>query len=948
MINKNVQVWRGFNTPPTNYHIWYKNGAFYTYDGEDWIPSAGGQGSGITTVETEADLPEDSPVGTLATVNKQVTEQYHVINEFKVSDSFLTNENPIPIKRFNTKSQYDYPVNMDGCYIFTGISDSLFSELIFDCYWEDGFPYIYVNAYVEHVTGQNFQFSNNLTYPDYETGEVRLDTESLMVIPGFLNIMDLFSYGKYNYYIDELEDLNADDVKFLGQFFDYNDSYSYTKTSDVNDIFFKEFEGWKLRNGVEILSNEDQLQENAPAGTIASVAYDSREEKISKASELKCLNINLNGILGVEEGEITPDTIGNLINDLLEVILDFIKQLVRIKRIELNFPYTNLNQIPQALKSGKEIQCVLVPKHTNLMNLYEIPTLYMYGDEYEFVFGNINDSDAIIWTDYDTGEVHFDKRRLAALNMHLSHETHYWTGCFYYDEDGKKIDASRLFDSFVTLLTTQGDTATDFYVKDSEKWNKVISSTNDKVNGLFANPESVKFKGYVNVDTIDAVDDLFDSLQVNEMAFAVPSTALLGAFTGASALPLMKDSFVPWAVSGYPDINSHIEMSSELFNIGICFGEKHGFEVRTYFILDKDNPRIKCPDMLMVAKVELNLRELLSDLITSQLGIFINIPETIVISVGKILRWGSGGAGGSGAFPHLDNSLDVCTLHTTGVQDWTREFSSSTPGGYYSSDFTVYTTSTPETDHNGYYSVQQFAYGRNGSADGRVWTRTFFIREDGIATRYPWVEVGGGSSEISSLKSTLNTLNNTTIPSIRNSVTTVSSDLSTHITNASKNIPALTHTKYGYGYDMDAAVETGIIKYTPVSSKGYYPGGLKENFTVIVFASYDLDPDYYTIQQFAYGRSGEASDRVWTRVFFKHKSSSSKDDFKPWVEITGSGSSVPIVNDSNALKEDASIGTLATVVVNDVPTLYVKKSNGWEEYRNESDPEDVDDILSIL
>lgn len=38
MINKNVQIWRGEKySPPTNYHIWFKNNKFYAYNGKDWI-----------------------------------------------------------------------------------------------------------------------------------------------------------------------------------------------------------------------------------------------------------------------------------------------------------------------------------------------------------------------------------------------------------------------------------------------------------------------------------------------------------------------------------------------------------------------------------------------------------------------------------------------------------------------------------------------------------------------------------------------------------------------------------------------------------------------------------------------------------------------------------------------------------------------------------------------
>jgi hypothetical protein len=92
--------------------------------------------------------------------------------------------------------------------------------------------------------------------------------------------------------------------------------------------------------------------------------------------------------------------------------------------------------------------------------------------------------------------------------------------------------------------------------------------------------------------------------------------------------------------------------------------------------------------------------------------------------------------------------------------------------------------------------------------------------------------------------------------------------------------------KYGYNYDMDQALETGIIGYTTMCSSGL-PGGIKENYTVIVNGSTDADPNYRTITQFAYGRTGAATNRVWTRVLFKAVASGYKDDFKPWIEISG-------------------------------------------------------------
>lgn len=37
-INKNISVWRGNNTPPTEYHLWIKNdNEIYIFNGEEWV-----------------------------------------------------------------------------------------------------------------------------------------------------------------------------------------------------------------------------------------------------------------------------------------------------------------------------------------------------------------------------------------------------------------------------------------------------------------------------------------------------------------------------------------------------------------------------------------------------------------------------------------------------------------------------------------------------------------------------------------------------------------------------------------------------------------------------------------------------------------------------------------------------------------------------------------------
>ena len=37
-LNKNISIWRGDSTPPTNYHFWIKsNGQQFIFNGEKWV-----------------------------------------------------------------------------------------------------------------------------------------------------------------------------------------------------------------------------------------------------------------------------------------------------------------------------------------------------------------------------------------------------------------------------------------------------------------------------------------------------------------------------------------------------------------------------------------------------------------------------------------------------------------------------------------------------------------------------------------------------------------------------------------------------------------------------------------------------------------------------------------------------------------------------------------------
>lgn len=975
MINKNIQIWRGFDTPPTNYHIWFKNGIFSMFNGEAWVPI--GSGGGVMRVEHIEDLPSDSPVGTLATVNNQDKKEYNVIDKFTLSDSYLNNEDPIPVKRWITKTAYSWPSNVNGAMLLTSLNPSIYCQLVFDYYYEGGYPDFEVGMMISN-SETNFDEWIPLLYED-EQGQLKVNPEASILLGGLFNQLDFYCVGFQTY--DEetgemiFRDLTNSELEFFGQFFNYNESYSYEKNIDTNDLFFKTFKGWRVRNGVEILQSEDELNPEAYAGSVAAVVTDNYEEKWVKPSELTSLDLSmLNGILPVAQpADSVPDSelIGTVINTVIEELLKILLNLSPIEKIEIDLPWTHISQVPQELRLGEPIIVLLIPKHLNMQRA-EPPMLALYGDDQEFYFGFEGESGAIISSNYDTGELSVGPG-LQMLNALITSETYFWGGCLHESENGM-VNLTHLLDQFMRVKTYSGESKTDFHIKDLESWKQLTSS---KTKNLFVNSEGIKFKGYVNVDTIKGVDELYDSLNINEVAFAVPSTTLLGSMSNGSGLPLMSDSYVPWAVSGIGE--GAIELSPDLFTVGLVLGGKTGFEVRTYFMLDKETPYVQCPDMLLLAKVEVNLRELVEPLLQAQLGISINIPETIVVSVGKVLRFGGGSSGGGGSLKTLDNGtyLNQCTQ--TGVVPY-KQNSSQLPTSDY---FTIFIQCPKDTDHNNYYHVQQTAYGRTGVAEGRVWTRLCLVNTNGNYDNFDWVEIPSADMLQSAFTDIFDALD----------------DHSYQLSEAKTNISSLSH-KYAYNYDMDKALNTGIIGYTTTCTKGV-PGGIKENYTVLVFGSSDYDPNFRTVQQIAYGRTGSAANRVWTRLIFKHKNSTSKDEYHSWVEITNpavdlsgiesdianlydtvipgieqdianlesglltegsvtvdklgddvkdmiTNSGVPVANSSDALSADAVVGSFASIVIEGKTQLWVKNDTGWQEYGKESDPEEITNITDIL
>ena len=60
IINKNVSIWRGDNTPPTQYHLWQKGDVLFHHNGLEWVenkvPMASSNQNGLMSKEDKDNL----------------------------------------------------------------------------------------------------------------------------------------------------------------------------------------------------------------------------------------------------------------------------------------------------------------------------------------------------------------------------------------------------------------------------------------------------------------------------------------------------------------------------------------------------------------------------------------------------------------------------------------------------------------------------------------------------------------------------------------------------------------------------------------------------------------------------------------------------------------------------------------------------------------------------
>lgn len=384
---------------------------------------------------------------------------------------------------------------------------------------------------------------------------------------------------------------------------------------------------------------------------------------------------------------------------------------------------------------------------------------------------------------------------------------------------------------------------------------------NEKIATIVAGntTEPIKFKGYVNVDNKNGIDTMFGLLNDGEACLVAPSVN-----TGNG------DSYKTWIASA---INgTGITLGSDLFktshNISAANIALGRLEVKTYLKLDENQPYCQCPDMILLCKVKVKAKDFIGfiDGISETVANLIPSSMMLTACIGKVLRWSAGDwvaenqalleRGIVKNYPYQHN---IDSAIQTGVISYTDNQGHSGDswigvGGWY----TVFVNASADVDSGGAYVVSQTAYGRNGEAANRVFTRLLFVKNDAISDKTSWVEI---------------TKNTNILPNVNGWLLESSELLATGVYQTCD-------TRYRhYTTVVNAEGKEQII------SEWRSIGELTNNYcTLFVNASTSPNGDGYdAIEQTAYGREADAG-KIYRRVIFYHKANNIKQ-YGEWIKL---------------------------------------------------------------
>lgn len=578
--------------------------------------------------------------------------------------------------------------------------------------------------------------------------------------------------------------------------------------------------------GADIVSSVDDLDPNAPQGSLAVVA--SSEEVTVKVSVR-------DSYIGNENPRIITEL--NVHEPTGEVV-----EIEGIAQLFIPKGYTP----EQALSEGRVIA------------LYTTPDVLVC----ELVNGGDGDHVELWRTD-----VGVDKDKVEIVNDLIDT----FGGVFYVGnadpESGAFFEPTEQsinsLDAFLAYDEVQTINETTLYIKEAEGWeefkngsevvnnleeggaDKALSAEmgkllNEKIANIVAGntTEPIKFKGYVNVDNKNGIDAMFGLLSEGEACLVAPSVD-----TGSG------DSYKAWVSSA---INQEqIELSTELFktshNITVSnVLSGRPLEVKTFLKLDEAQPYCQCPDMILLCKIKVKAKDFVEFVDGISSSIASVIPDSLMLTacIGKVLRWSAG--------DWLLNNPDKYSLthkyepyNTNPSGAWeTGIIAYTLVGGPISGErFTIIVNASSDTDANGNITAHQIAYGRTGVAEGRVWTRVGFSN----VGWQPWVEISNDKN---------------ILPNVNGWLLNPDEQLATGVYQTCNSLRVQSNDSYPFHNNY---------------------------FTMFVNASTSPNGDGWdAIEQTAYGREGDEG-KIYRRVISLNKTTNEKQ-YKEWRRIDDGGS----------------------------------------------------------
>lgn len=268
--------------------------------------------------------------------------------------------------------------------------------------------------------------------------------------------------------------------------------------------------------------------------------------------------------------------------------------------------------------------------------------------------------------------------------------------------------------------------------------------------GISASAGSIAVTGFINMTSSTSAQNAYKSLQED----------------GTASLYIIGDSS-----GNYPTSSMAVNVSADVMKIWAAYSPNSAFNALLQNYITADAQSFNVGDILCVARMRVSADSIISayGLNSTQaaalklLGSSFSICQYRVLSSNDCKAAGSYGAtyGTMGlmtpndkkvlndALPKADlmpsrSESNMNNALDTGVYPWCTLGRPTGSTGAYTC--IVHKSST--TDGNGYYTIEQIAYGRQDEL-GKIYKRIIFKKSDGSSTEYgDWIDITGGGSSV--------------------------------------------------------------------------------------------------------------------------------------------------------------------------------------------------------